>query len=220
MIDITAIQEQPDAFREVLHQSGVARDELCIAAGLASTADPRAELQRLLAAFGVDYVDLVLIKTIPKGTACWQELAALREEGLLLDIGVSDHTAEEIDALIDVIGEAPVANSLPWSPFAYSNALQAHHRAREIVILAQHPLGHRHRLDDPVPDEIARAQECTAAQVMLRWHLQRGTVPLSRVTDVLHVDENFAVFDFALSDDEMARLDGLNRAGTGEKGHD
>ncbi|MDY6859806.1 MAG: aldo/keto reductase, partial [Pseudomonadota bacterium] len=89
---------------------------------------------------------------------------------------------------------------------------QAHHQDRDIVLMAYSPLSRAERLDDAQLGQIAGRHGRTPAQVMIRWNLQRGTVPLPKANEARHIQENFAVFDFELSEDEMRRLDAMNEA--------
>ena len=133
-----------------------------------------------------------------------------REDGLVRDIGVCNYSAELVDALVGATGEKPTVNQIEWSPFGHSEPLLRHHHERNIVVQAYSPLTRGDRLGDERLGRIAQNYGRTPAQILLRWNLQKGTVPLPKANQREHYEKNFAVFDFELADAEMTALDALN----------
>jgi 2,5-diketo-D-gluconate reductase A len=172
----------------------------------------RATLTESVRALGVDAVDLWLIHWPPsRGSAVdiWEQFRALRDEGLTKSIGVSNFSVELIDELIEATGEAPVVNQIPWSPTQHDPKNLAANRDRGVVVEGYSPLKHTN-LRTRELFEIAQAHGVTAAQVVLRWHVQHEIVVIPRSSKPKRVRENFGLFGFELTDDEMRRIDALS----------
>jgi diketogulonate reductase-like aldo/keto reductase len=103
-------------------------------------------------------------------------------------------------------------NQIEWTPFGHSERMLDFCRKNGIVIQAYSPLTRAERLQEPALKEIAAQRGKTAAQVLIRWNLQLGTVPLPKANRLDHLEENFAVFDFELSEEDMGRLNELNES--------
>ncbi|WP_268875491.1 aldo/keto reductase [Brucella cytisi] len=162
----------------------------------------------------LSYANLVLIHRPPEGrvgTELWEGLIKAKKEGLALDIGVSNYSVSLIPSLIDATDESPVVNQIEWSPFGHSDQMLAFCKEQGIVIQAYSPLTRTTRLDNEDLVRIASKSEKTAAQIILRWNLQTGTVPLPKANKRQHQQENIDVFDFSLSDEDMNRLSSLNQ---------
>ena len=213
LIDTSGDYGTQPAIGEGIRRSAVAREDIFLVTKVEETDDAYNATRHNLAELGFDYADLVLIHRPPEegeGEKLWRGLMRAKEEGLARDIGVSNYSPALIDRLVDATDEAPVVNQIEWSPFGHSDAVQAHHTSRGIVIQAYSPLTRMTRLDDATVREIAHRHDMSPVQVLLRWNLQRGTVPLPKANQREHLRENIAVLDFALSDDDMAMLNRLN----------
>lgn len=195
-----------------LRRTGIPREDIFVVAKIEETDVPLDGILRDLTEMGLGYADLVLIHRPPgdgAGEFLWDGMIGARDEGLVRDIGVSNYGAELVDRLAAATGEAPAVNQVEWSPWGHDDALLAHHREAGIAVMGYCPLARGLRLDEPVPVEIARRHGRTPAQVLLRWSLQRGVVPIPKANRVDHARENLDVFGFALDEGEMARLDRL-----------
>lgn len=166
-----------------------------------------------LAELGLSYADLMLIHRPPKygvGEGLWRGLMKARKDGLTRDIGVSNYSIEQLQELIDNTGEVPVVNQIEWSPFGHSKEMLGYCQENGIIIQAYSPLTRSTRLNDPVLQTIGEAHGKSPAQVMIRWCLQQGVVPIIKANDPDHLWSNVQVFDFELTGDEMRQLDNLN----------
>lgn len=213
MVDTSGDYGTEPGVGEGLRRSGVDRDEVFVVTKVEEDEDAHRSTREGLDALGLDHADLVLVHRPPAdgaGEALWQGLQRARDDGLTRDIGVSNYTADQIEALIGDSGEAPVVNQIEWSPFGWDRAMLDFAASNGIVIQAYSPLTRAERLDDEVLSDVAAAHGRSPAQVVLRWQLQLGVVPLPKANDVDHLHENADVFDFELTPDEMARLGGLN----------
>lgn len=211
--------------------AGVAREDLFVTtklrgsqhgydAALRGFEESRARL-------GLDYVDLYLIHwPLPdRGlyVDTWRAFVHLREQGLARSIGVSNFTPEQIGRIAEETGVWPAVNQIELHPGFSQRALRAWHAEHDVVTESWSPLGRAVKLlDEPVVTDLAAAHGRTPAQVVLRWHLQLGAVPIPKSSDTERMRQNLEVFDFSLSDEEMARmgtLDGDGRMGGDPETH-
>jgi diketogulonate reductase-like aldo/keto reductase len=200
---------------QALRDSGVPREDVFVTTKFyPAREDPEAEAQRSLERLGVDYVDLYIIHW-PQGgpTWAWDGMQRARERGYARSIGVSNFSVAEIDELLAVADTPPVVNQVQFSPFEHRRALREACEERGIVLEAYSPLGTGRHLGDAGVARIAERVGRTPAQVLVRWCLQRDLVVLPKSTHRERIVENAGVFDFTLSDEDMAELDGLDTTG-------
>jgi diketogulonate reductase-like aldo/keto reductase len=198
-----------------LEASGVPREQVYVTTKFQpSRKDPAAEAARSLERLGLDQLDLYIIHW-PRGGATWAWPGMERavELGYARSIGVSNFSLREVDELLAIATVRPVVNQVQYSPFEYRRALRDGCAERGIALEAYSPLGTGRHLDDPDVARIAERVGRTAAQVLLRWCVQRETVVLAKSTRRERLEENAAIFDFELSDDDLAALDALDRTG-------
>jgi diketogulonate reductase-like aldo/keto reductase len=203
-----------------LRDSGIPREEVFITTKFYSARrDPAAEIEGSLRRLGVDQVDLYIIHWPQNGpTWAWPGMEAARERGHARSIGVSNFSAHELEQVVAIATTAaPVINQVQFSPFEYRRALLEECEARNVAVEAYSPLGTGRHLSDPTVARIAEGAGRTAAQVLLRWCLQRGTIVLPKSTHQERIDQNAQIFDFSLSDDEMASLDALDVTGGADR---
>ncbi len=198
-----------------LRESGVPREEVFITTKFnPSREDPAAEAEQSLRLLGVDHVDLYIIHW-PKGgpTWAWPGMERARELGHARSIGVSNFDTGELEAVIAAGSTAPVVNQVQFSPFAYRRALLEAGQEREVALVAYSPLGTgRHISNDTVARVAARVGR-TPAQVLLRWCVERGLPVIPKSTHRERIEENAQIFDFTLSDQDLADLDALDQTG-------
>jgi diketogulonate reductase-like aldo/keto reductase len=176
--------------------------------------DPEAEAQRSLERLGVDYVDLYIIHWPGGGpTWAWDGMQRAHERGYARSIGVSNFSVAELDELLAVARTRPAVDQVQFSPFEYRRRLLEGCEERQVVIEAYSPLGTGRHLGDRQVAEIADRLGRTPAQVLVRWCLQRELVVLPKSTHRERIVENAQVFDFELSDADMAALDALDGTG-------
>lgn len=213
MIDTAVDYGSQRGIGEAIRNSDIDRQDIFVVTKIEEDDDPRGGIERDLSELQLDYADLTLIHRPPPGgpgEALWRGLIAAQEDGLVRDIGVSNYSADMVDALSQQTGVVPVANQVEWTPFGHARDLLEHHRKLGIVVQAYSPLTRAERLDDPTLTEVGRAHGKSPAQVLIRWNLQHGTVPLPKANAWDHLRENLGVFDFSLSAEEMDRLNRLD----------
>ncbi|HXJ66747.1 MAG TPA: aldo/keto reductase [Actinomycetota bacterium] len=178
---------------------------------------------------GVDRIDLLILhQALPSAfdrtLEAYRALETLLADGRVRAIGVSNFMVEHLTALLDRAEVVPAVNQIEVHPYFAQREVQAFDAEHGILTQAWSPIGgitfyrdgqHSSTLDDPVIGDIAAAHGKTAAQVMLRWGLQQGRSVIPKSTNPSRIAENIDVFDFELSGDEMAAIDGLD---TGRRG--
>ena len=162
----------------------------------------------------LDFVDLYLIHwPVPKHDRyleTWQAFMELQQEGVVRSIGVSNFQPTHLRRLIDETGVTPVVNQVELHPRFQQAGLRREHEDRGIVTEAWSPLAQGQVLDDPVIGEIADEHGKSAGQVVLRWHVQLGNVVFPKSVTPERIEENFDVFDFHLTGDEMDAIEQLD----------
>jgi diketogulonate reductase-like aldo/keto reductase len=198
---------------KALRDSGVPRDEVFITTKFyPGRKDPVAEAEQSLRRLGVDQVDLYLVHWPQGGPVwAWPGLERARERGLTRSIGVSNFSAADLDQVIAAGSVTPAVNQIQFSAMEYRSGLVDACRRHEIVPEAYSPLGTGRHLKNRRVTEIAARAGRTPAQVLLRWCVQRGIPVIPKSTHRDRIAENSQVFDFALSDDDMAALDALDQ---------
>lgn len=169
-----------------------------------------ASMQRI----GLDYLDLYLIHwplpMVDNYVDSWKALIRLRDEGRVRSIGVANFNRAHLDRLIAETGVTPALNQIELHPTLLQADLRAADQELGIVTQSWTPLG---RGDFDAPEVVAIAERVgrTPAQVVLRWHIQHGLSVIPKSSRASRLAENFAVLDFALTTEDMAVLDGLDR---------
>lgn len=219
-IDTAAIYRNEEGVGAAVRDSGIPREELWITTKLWNKPHveglAREGLERSLGKLGLDHIDLFLIHW-PRPDAdryvdAWQKLIELREEGLVRSIGVSNFTPAHLVRLIDETGVVPALDQVELHPGFAQRELRAYAAEQGIAIECWGPLGQGKYplLEYPAIRATAEAHGVSPAQVVLRWHLEHGLIPLPKTVSASRMRENADVFGFALSADELAAIDALD----------
>lgn len=219
-IDTAAVYQNEDGVGTGIIQSGVRREDIFLTTklwndeqGFDSTLRAMDESLRRLK---TDYVDLYLIHWPSafrgKFIDTWKAFIRLREEGKVRSIGVSNFEGDYIDQIVAATGVTPVINQIQLHPRFQQKAMRAKHEQLGVVTESWSPLGQGKLLDDPVIAAIAARHGKTAAQIIIRWHLDMGLVVIPKSVTPSRIVENFQVFDFTLSDEDKAEIAGLDAA--------
>jgi 2,5-diketo-D-gluconate reductase A len=212
-IDTATMYANEEEVGRAVRDSAVPRDEVFITTKLPSgnAGRERATIEASLRALGVDRVDLWLIHWPPGGRAApqvWEQFIQVQADGLARAIGVSNYDERQIDELISATGVTPAVNQIEWSPALYDAALVQAHRARGVTLEGYSPFKSAN-LNERALAEIAERHGVTTRQVVVRWHVEHGTVVIPKSSDPARIAANFDVFGFALDDAEVARIDAL-----------
>jgi 2,5-diketo-D-gluconate reductase A len=220
-IDTAAAYRNEGGVGQALHASGIDRDELFITTKCWNDDQGyeqakracRASLERL----ELSHLDLYLIHwPVPahdQYVETWKAFVELQSEGLVRSIGVSNFQPEHLERVIAETGVAPAINQVELHPHFQQVGLRREHERLGVLTEAWSPLGQGLELDDPAIVEIAEAHGKTPAQAIIRWHLQLGNVVIPKSVTPERIRENFEVFDFELSSEQMDAIAALD-AGT------
>jgi 2,5-diketo-D-gluconate reductase A len=213
MIDTSGDYGTQPGIGEAMRQTDLDRRQIFLVTKVEEDEDAFEATRRNLDELGQEYADLVLIHRPPPsgaGVELWEGLIRARDEGFAVDIGVSNYTAEQIDELVAATGETPSVNQIEWSPFGWSPEMLDWSAQRGIVIQAWSPLTRAKRLDNERLRSVAARHGRTPAQVLIRWAIQRGVVPLPKANQRDHLVENLESFEFALDSEDLDVLNSLN----------
>ena len=220
-IDTAAIYKNEKGVGAAIAASAVPRDELFVTTKLWNSDQgrdtTRAALEASLERLGLEKVDLYLIHwpspKYGKHVESWEALIELREAGLATSIGVSNFMQTHLDDLAAATEVVPAVNQVELHPAFQQRDLRAFHAERGIHTESWSPLGSgKYDLAElPGFAEIAERHGKTVQQVSIRWHLQEGLIVFPKTTRVERMIENATVFDFELSDDEMATIAAADR---------
>jgi 2,5-diketo-D-gluconate reductase A len=220
-IDTAAIYGNEAGVGAAIAASGIPRDELFITTKLWNDrhhdGDPDAAIAESLERLGLDRVDLYLVHwPAPANDGfqnAWERLIEIRHEGLATSIGVSNFLVPHLERIIDATGVVPAVDQIELHPAHQQRAVTDWARGRGIRIEAWGPLG-QGKYDlfgEPAVVSAAEEHGKTPAQVVIRWHLQKGHILFPKSVHRARLEENIDVFDFTLSEDEMAAIDALER---------
>lgn len=219
-IDTAAIYGNEEGGGAAIAESGIPRDELFITTKLWNDRhdgdEPRAALGESLDKLGLDAVDLYLVHWPTPArdnyVHAWERLIDLREQGLTRSIGVSNFLVPHLERIIAETGVAPVVDQIELHPAYQQREVVEWALARGIRIEAWGPLGQgKYDLFSvPAVADAAAAHGKTPAQVVLRWHLDKGNIVFPKSVRRDRLAENIDIVDFALTDDEIAAIDAID----------
>jgi diketogulonate reductase-like aldo/keto reductase len=218
LLDTALNYENEHEVGEAVRRSGVARDELFVTTKLPGRHhgfdETLASFEESRANLGLDYVDLYLIHwplpSLDKFIESWQAMIALREDGRVGSIGVSNFTEAQLTRLIEETDVTPAVNQVELHPNFPQAALREFHFAHGIATESWSPLAVSASIpSNPVVTAVAEAHGVTPTQTVIRWHLQLGAIPIPKSGDPDRQRENLDVFGFELSEEEMASISSL-----------
>jgi diketogulonate reductase-like aldo/keto reductase len=216
-IDTAALYGNEEGVGRAIKSSGIPREELFITTKVWNTDQGRdktiAAMESSLAKLDLDYVDLYLIHWPTPGRdlylETWETVLQMHQQGLTRSPGVSNFHAEHLRRIVDTTGVTPVINQVELHPWLPQREVRAVDAELGIVTEAWSPLASGGLLEDATLAAIGAKYEKSAAQVMIRWHLQLGNVVLPKSVTPPRIAENIDVFDFELDADDLIAIEGL-----------
>lgn len=213
---------------EAIANSGIARDEIYVTSKLTNSMHARDDVMRsfdeTLEKLRVDRLDLFLIHwPLPTQydgdfVSTWKAMLELVEDGRLTSAGVSNFEPAHLTRIIEETGVTPVVNQIEAHPYFHNDAARRASHEQAIAVEAWGPLAKGEALTDPIVKEIASKIDRAASQVVLRWHVQRGDIIFPKSMHRERMIENLQIFDFELSEDQVARIDALDKGEDGRQG--
>ncbi len=217
-IDTAAAYRNEGPVGQAIHASGIDRDEVFVTTKCFNDDHGHDKAKRAckqsLERLELEHIDLYLIHwPVPAHdlyVETWQAFIELQSEGLVRAIGVSNFQPAHLQRLVAETGVTPAINQVELHPYFQQDGLRHEHDQLDIVTEAWSPLGQGLELKDPVIVEIAAAHSVTAAQTIIRWHIQLGNVVIPKSVTPERIAENFDVFDFHLGDADMDAIRALD----------
>lgn len=219
-IDTAAIYQNEEGVGAALQATSIPREELFITTKLWNDDQgaPQAALETSLKKLGLGYIDLYLIHW-PKPDQdryvdAWRGLIKLQEQGLAKSIGVCNFHTPHLQRLLDETSVAPVLNQIELHPLLQQRQLHAWNATHHIATESWSPLaqGGEGVFDQPLIKKLAEKYNKTAAQIVIRWHLDNGLIVIPKSVTPSRIRENFDVFDFKLDKDELSEMTQLDSA--------
>jgi 2,5-diketo-D-gluconate reductase A len=227
-VDTAQMYENEAGVGAAIKSAGIPREELFVTSklnnGYHRPEDARRAFDESLQRLGLDSVDLFLIhwplptKYDGDFVSTWRTLLEFRADGRATSVGVSNFEPHHLQRIIDETGEAPAVNQIEVHPYLTNEAAREASLSHGVKVEAWSPIARGEVSHDKVINEIAEAHGKTASQVTLRWAIERGDIVFPKTMHVERMRENFDIFDFTLSDDEVDRIAALDRGESGRTG--
>ena len=215
LIDTANAYVNEKAVGRAMRKSGISRDEIFLETKLwPSFYEQEDAVEKTLQRLGTGYIDLLLIHQ-PAGNyvAGYRLMEKAYKEGKVRAIGLSNFTPEQVQEILDICEVKPAVLQTEVHPYSQEKELKAFLDKEGIVIQAWYPLGHGDKalIQEPLFTEFGKKYGKSNAQIILRWHIQAGNIVIPGSKNPAHIKENFNLFDFALTDDEMAKTTALDK---------
>jgi 2,5-diketo-D-gluconate reductase A len=227
-IDTAEMYRNEAGVGEAIRAAGVDRDQVFVTTKLSNAChhpdDARKAFEHTLSTLGFEYVDLFLIHwplpTLYDGdyVSTWKVMEELKAQGRARSIGVSNFQVAHLERLAAETDVTPAVNQIELHPYLLNDEVRRYGEDHGILTEAWSPIAQGAVLDDPAITAIAGRLERTPAQVVLRWHLQRGSIVFPKSTTPSRIQENFDLFDFELSDANVQAITALDRGEDGRTG--
>ncbi|EGQ3531001.1 TPA: aldo/keto reductase [Staphylococcus pseudintermedius] len=229
LLDTAYNYENEGAVGRAIQQSHVQRDDIWVTSKLPGRYQSEAHvyetIQESLYRLGLDYLDLYLIHwpnpKQGKFVEAWKAMIVAQKSGLVRHIGVCNFLPEHIEQLEKETGVLPAINQIELHPYFNQKEMIAYHEEKGILTQAWSPLGRDNGvMEEPALKQLSSKYDKTVAQVILRWHIQNGVMPIPKATSSKRPLENFDIFDFHITDEDLQAIDQLTRADGRRKNQD
>ena len=215
LIDTANAYVNEKAVDRAMKRSGLAREEIFLETKLwPAFYEQEDAVEKTLDRLGTDYIDLLLIHQ-PAGNyiAGYQLMEKAYQEGKVRAIGLSNFNKVQIQEILQICNVKPAILQTEVHPYSQEKELKAFLEQEKMAIQAWYPLGHGDKglIQEPLFAKLAEKYQKSSAQIILRWHVQNGNVVIPGSKNPAHIRDNFDLFDFFLSDEEMAEIEAMDR---------
>ena len=215
LIDTSNAYVNEKAVGRAIKKSGITREDIFLETKIwPSFYEQEDAIEKTLERLDTDYIDLLLIHQ-PAGNyiAGYRLMEKYYKEGKIKAIGLSNFNKEQIQEILDICEVEPAILQTEVHPYNQEKELKEFLDKYGIAIQAWYPLGHGDKtlLEEPVFNKLAKKYKKSTAQIILRWHIQNGTIVIPGSKNPDHIRDNFYLFDFSLTDEEMSEINSLNQ---------
>ncbi len=224
LIDTAKVYKNEEGVGRAIRESGIPREEIFLTTKLWNPDQGyESALQAIdesLGKLGLAYVDLYMVHwptadveakaTMNRREETWKAMEEIYKSGKAKSIGVSNYTIKHLEEMKKYATVFPSVDQVEFHPYLYQRELLEYCKKNNIILEAYRPLTNGKRMDNDTISTIAKKYNKTNAQVLIRWSLQHGCVPLPKSVHQDRVQENINVFDFELTEDDMSMIDALN----------
>lgn len=217
-IDTAHAYQNERSVGEAIRESGIPREEIWVTSKLWPSeygeGKTMAGIDKMLARLNTGYIDLLLLhQQVGDYLGAWKDMEKAVAQGKVRSIGLSNFESERLEEVIAAAVIKPAVLQVECHPYYQQNALKERVASCGTVLEAWYPLGHGDSglMNEPVFTRLAQKYGKSNAQIILRWHIQEGTIIFPKSTNPQHIKDNFNIFDFELTGDEMAEIRALDK---------
>ena len=212
-IDTAHAYQNERSVGQAVKESGIKREDIWITSKLwpseyGKDLTPTA-IDKMLARLDTPYIDLLLLhQQFGDYIGAYQAMEDAVKAGKVRSIGLSNFESSRLEEVLEIAKIKPSVLQVECHPYYQQNALKKRVEKYGTVLEAWYPIGHgdKNLINEPLFTELAKKYNKTNVQIILRWHIQEGTIVFPRSTNPVHIKENFEIFDFALTDEEMNKI--------------
>ena len=212
-IDTAHAYQNERSVGKAIKESGIPRNEIWITTklwpseyGEGKTSDA---IDKMLKRLDTDYIDLLLLhQQFGDYIGAYKDMQKAVKDGRVKSIGLSNFESERLEEVLDIANIYPSVLQVECHPYYQQNELKKRIKKYGTVIESWYPIGHGDKglINEPLFTKLAQKYNKTNVQIILRWHIQEGTIVFPRSTNPVHIKENFGIFDFELNEDEMNEI--------------
>lgn len=215
LVDTANAYVNEKAVGRAMKKSGVPREQIFLETKLWPSFYEQADaVEKTLERLDTDYIDLLLIHQ-PAGnyTAGYRQMEAAYKAGKVRAIGLSNFNKEQMEEILSICEVRPTVLQTELHPYHQEKELKAFLKENGMVAQSWYPLGHGDKalLEEPLFAELGKKYGKSSVQVILRWHIQDGNIVIPGSKNPTHIQANFDLFDFALTDEEMDKISAMNK---------
>lgn len=217
-IDTAHAYQNERSVGEAVRESGIKREEIWVTSKLWPSeygeGKTAAAIDKMLERLGLEYIDLLLLhQQVGDYMGAWRDMEKAVEQGKVRSIGLSNFESERLEEVCTAAKIKPAALQVECHPYYQQADLKKRIAPYDTIIEAWYPIGHGDAglINEPIFTELAKKYNKTNVQIILRWHIQEGNVIFPKSTNPQHIKDNFDIFDFELTADEMEKIKAVDK---------